>query len=106
MFGERLTAVHNEVAFELERDFVFIQQAQALIQGHFVQPVLNYVHRNVLGRVAHQSEQDAFVGAVSHTGQAERTIHLRAQTRGFTQQALFFQQLNEHFRRAHRPDGV
>ncbi len=105
MFGERL-AIERDVLFLHERNHVAAEQREHLRGTHGGEPFVDGIGVDGVGRVAHQAEHDAAIGAVALAGRAERAVQLHLDRRGAVEQAVTLEPLGEQQRRAHRPDGV
>ncbi|MNI45265.1 hypothetical protein D3C73_996840 [compost metagenome] len=86
-----------------ESDGVAAQQRQLAAGPHRGDHAFNGggVHR--VGRLAHQPQQHALVGAVPLARSAQRTVEFRAHMRNLGNQAVAFQALREQQGGPHRP---
>ncbi len=106
MLGHGLAAVEGNVLLLGEAHRVAAQQRQRLRLAQRGQLGVDGVGIDGVGRLAHQAEDDAAVGAVALAGGAERAIQFDAHAGDLRHQAIGLQAGGEHQRGAHRADRV
>ncbi|CFN65448.1 Uncharacterised protein [Bordetella pertussis] len=102
MFGQRLAAIEQHMLFFDERHIMPTQQQHAPIGAHGLQHAGDGRGVDRIGRLAHEPQQHALVGAVPLAGRAQRPIELGAHAGHARQQAIALQPLHEQERRPHR----
>ncbi|MNT34511.1 hypothetical protein D3C72_1704970 [compost metagenome] len=102
MFSHRLAAVEHHVLLFDERQRVLPQKRQLAAGAHRRDHAGDGCGIHGVGRLAHQAQQDALVGAVALSGRAQRSVELGADAGDLRNQAVALQALREQQRRPHR----
>src|SRR5450830_2044101 len=92
VFGQGGTLVPDDARLRTEWHRLHAQQTQLAVQLHFGQHVVDPVGIDVLGRLAHQAENDRLVGGVADAGQRERAIQRHFHADGGVQRTRFEQE--------------
>jgi hypothetical protein len=81
MFGQRFSAMKNEIARFIECSGMFASKIDAALAPNALESCGNFVDRHIFRCRAFESEQDGFVRAVAFAGQCQRTVEVRLDAR-------------------------
>jgi hypothetical protein len=105
MLGQCLP-VERYVILQYERHRVRAEQRQRARGAHRFKTLRDRIGIDGIRRIAHQAEHHAAIGAVTLAGRAERTVQIHFHRSRGRKQSVAFEPLDEHQRRAHRPDRM
>ena len=106
MLGHGLAPVKEHMLFLDESHGMRAQQRQGTPGAHLQQHLGNVRGIDVIGRVAHEAQHDALVGAVPLARGAQRAVELDPHLSRAREQAVALQALDEKQRRPHGPHRV
>ncbi|MNN43739.1 hypothetical protein D3C81_1579900 [compost metagenome] len=106
MLGHGLAPIEHDVLALHERHLVRAEQSERAPGAQRGQPGLDGFRVDGVGRIAHQPQHHALVGAVALAGGAERAVQLHAHATHAGQQAVPLEPVREHQGRTHGPHGM